>query len=259
MLQRSSQRDARGALVAALLSILGIALLPAGSYFTYALVWLAVATAGAASGYAPLTLARRGLIALPFTLAALPLIFIRGDELIWSGALGSAQLSISGAGLRIFLTAAVKSWISVQVGTILVRRYPIESIVGSLRALKLPDAIATGAGLTVRYVELLRGEASRMLRARSARSASPVGETRERIGGTIPWRAKVTGNLAGALFLRAYARAGRVEEAATARGASGSLSLGSLIQPDARLLLKVLLAIGAFAAITAAGALLPRI
>jgi hypothetical protein len=58
--------------------------------------------------------------------------------------------------------------------------------------------------------------------------------------------------------LRAYARAGRVEEAATARGASGSLSLGSLIQPDARLLLKVLLALLAFTAITAAGALLPR-
>jgi len=96
-----------------------------------------------------------------------------------------------------------------------------------------------------------------MLRARSARSASPVGETRERIGGTISWRAKVTGNLAGALFLRAYARAGRVEEAATARGAAGSLSLGSLIQPDARLFIKVALAIGAFVAITAAGALLP--
>jgi energy-coupling factor transporter transmembrane protein EcfT len=98
-----------------------------------------------------------------------------------------------------------------------------------------------------------------MLRARSSRSASPIGETRERAGGSIPWRARVTGNLAGALFLRAYARAARVEEAATARGASGSLSLGSLIQPDARLFIKVALAIGAFVAITAAGALLPRI
>ena len=64
----------------------------------------------------------------------------------------------------------------MQLAVLLVRRYPIESIVGSLRALRLPDAIATGAGLTVRYLELLRGEAARMVRARAARSASPISE-----------------------------------------------------------------------------------
>lgn len=258
MLPSSRQRDARGSIIAALLTVLGTALLPAGSYVAYALVWLAVAGAGAVVGYAPLSLARRGLIVLPFTLAALPLAFIRSDELIWSGALGSAQITISGAGLRIFFTTAAKAWISAQVGTILVRRYPIESIVGSLRALRLPDAIATGAGLTVRYLELLRGEAARMVRARAARSASPVGERGARVGGSISWRAKVTGNLAGALFLRAYARAGRVEEAAIARGARGSLSLGAQIAPDARIAVKVALALVAFATIAAGGALLPR-
>jgi energy-coupling factor transporter transmembrane protein EcfT len=97
-----------------------------------------------------------------------------------------------------------------------------------------------------------------MLRARSSRSASPLGESRERAGGSIPWRARVTGNLAGALFLRAYARAARVEEAATARGARGSLSFGGLQQTDPRILPKTILALVAFAAIGVAGALLPR-
>ena len=258
MLPSSRQRDARGAIIAALLTVLGTALLPAGSYVAYALVWLAVAGAGAVVGYAPLSLARRGLIVLPFTLAALPLAFIRSDELIWSGALGSAQITISGAGLRLFLSTAAKAWISAQVGTILVRRYPIESIVGSLRALRLPDALATGTGLTVRYLDLLRGEASRMLRARSARSASPLGTTRAQVGGTIPWRARVTGNLTGALFLRAYARATRVEEAANARGATGSLSLGALRERDPRFGAKSGLAMVLFALIAIAGAVLPR-
>jgi cobalt/nickel transport system permease protein len=140
----------------------------------------------------------------------------------------------------------------------LVKLYPIESIVGSLRALKLPDTIATSAGLTIRYLDLLRNEATRMLRARSSRSASPIGETRERAGGSIPWRARITGNLAGALFLRAYARAARVEEAATARGARGSLSFGGLQQTDPRIVQKAALALVAFALISAAGALLPR-
>ena len=46
MLPSSRQRDARGAIIAALLTVLGTALLPAGSYVAYALVWLAVIAAG---------------------------------------------------------------------------------------------------------------------------------------------------------------------------------------------------------------------
>jgi cobalt/nickel transport system permease protein len=258
LLRGPGQRDARAAIITTLCVALAIALLPAGSYLAYAVVWLGVATAAALSGIAPLTLARRGAIALPFVLAALPLLFTRSDELLWNGTVGSASISISGAGLRIVLTAAAKAWISVQLAILLVRQHPIESIVGSLRALRLPDALATGAGLTVRYLDLLRGEASRMLRARSARSASPLGTTRERIGGTIPWRARVTGNLAGALFLRAYARAARVEEAANARGATGSLSLGALRERDPHVAAKSGLAVALFALITVAGAVLPR-
>ena len=258
MLRESSRSDARAAIITTLSVALGIALLPAGSYLAYVVVWFGVATAAALSGIAPLTLARRGAIALPFILAALPLLFTRSDELLWSGTVGPATLSVSGAGLRILLTAAAKAWISVQLAILLVRQHPIESIVGSLRALRLPDALATGTGLTVRYLDLLRGEASRMLRARSARSASPLGTTRAQVGGTIPWRARVTGNLTGALFLRAYARATRVEEAANARGATGSLSLGALRERDPRFGAKSGLAMVLFALIAIAGAVLPR-
>lgn len=254
----AARQDARAAIITTLLVTLGVALLPTGSYMTYLLVWLAILCVAALRGIAPIAIARRALVALPFVLAALPLLFTRSDEIIWAGEFGALSVSLSGAGLRIILTTALKAWISVQAALVLVTLYPIESIVGSLRALKLPDSIATSAGLTIRYLELLRSEAASMLRARAARSASPVGQTGERIGGTIPWRAKVTGNLAGALFLRAYARAARVEEAATARGARGSLSFSGLRQRDPHLVAKTLLAIAALLAISAAGAVLPR-
>lgn len=255
----ASQRDARAAIAATLATLLALALLPAGSYLAYLLVWIGVATAAALGGVAPLRLARHGAIALPFVVAALPLIFTRSDELLWSGTIGPLPLSISGGGVRLLLSAAAKGWISVQIAVLLVRRYSIESIVASLRALHLPDALATGAGLTVRYLELLRGEAARMIRARAARSASPAGEGRLRAGGSIAWRARVTGNLAGALFLRAYARAARVEDAAAARGSTGSLSLGLLRREDPTFPAKALLALAGFAAITLAGAVLPRL
>ncbi|MEY4388432.1 MAG: cobalt transporter component CbiQ [Chloroflexota bacterium] len=260
MAVRSARRDARAAVIATVAFVSCVALLPLGALPALLLAWLAVATVGALAGVAPLRLARRAGIALPFALAALPVVFTRGDELLWSGALGPISASISGAGLRIVATAAIKAWISVQASLLLVERHSIESIAGSLRRLRLPEALATGIGLTVRYLSLLRDEATRMIRARAARSASPVaGTPGGRIGGTIAWRARTTGNLAGALFLRAYARATRVEEAAAARGATGSLSIGMPPEADPRLVPKLIgTALGA-ATLLLLGAILPRL
>ena len=252
------RHDARAAVIAALLAVAAIALLPAGAYLAYLVVWLGVALAGAMIGIAPLSLARRGFVALPFVLAALPLVFTRHDELLWSGSIGGAPLTLSAAGLRILLSAAAKAWISVQISLLLVARHPIESIVASLRRLRLPDALATGIGLTVRYLDLLRDEGLRMLRARASRSASPAGDGRVRVGGSLLWRARVTGNLAGALFLRAYARATRIEEAAAARGGTGSLSSASDGPTDPRLAVGMAAAAFMAATIVAIGALLPR-
>jgi cobalt/nickel transport system permease protein len=186
-------------------------------------------------------------------------IFLRTDELLWSGTVGPLDLTISGAGLRIALTAVLKAWVSVQASIVLITYVDAPTIVTALRRMRLPDAIATSAGLTIRYLELLRDEAKRMLRARTARSASPVGVGRERIGGSISWRARTTGNLVGSLFLRAYARAQRIEEAAASRGATGSLSVGTLPAADPRLMLKVIGVVLLALFLTLCGALLPRL
>jgi cobalt/nickel transport system permease protein len=230
-----------------------------GAYVSILFGWLVVITAGALVGISPLRLAQRGVIALPFVLAAAPVIFLRTDELLWSGSVGPLSLSISGAGLRIALTAVLKAWVSVQASIVLITYADAPTIVTALRRMKLPDAIATSAGLTIRYLELLRDEARRMLRARTARSASPVGVGRERVGGSISWRARTTGNLVGSLFLRAYARAQRIEEAAASRGATGPLSVGTLPAADPHLTVK-LIGVGILTlTLTLCGALLPRL
>jgi len=86
-----------------------------------------------------------------------------------------------------------------------------------------------------------------------------VGVGRERIGGTIAWRARTTGSLVGSLFLRAYSRAQRIEEAAASRGATGSLSIGTMPAADPRLTLKVIGVLLLVLTLTLAGALLPRL
>jgi cobalt/nickel transport system permease protein len=71
-----------------------------------------------------------------------------------------------------------------------------------------------------RYLGVLAAESSRMSRARAARSAvAPDG----RRGGSIAWRAKVTGGLVGALFLRSYERSERIYAAMQARGFEGEI------------------------------------
>lgn len=251
--------DARAAVVATLMFIVTVALLPLGAYLAMLISWIAVAVAGALIGIPPMRLARRGGIALPFVVAALPIVFLRTDEIVWSGAIGPLDLSISGAGIRIALSAVLKAWVSVQASIVLVTYVDAPAIVTALRRLRLPEALATSAGLTIRYLELLRDEARRMIRARTSRSASPLGVGRERVGGSIGWRARTTGNLVGALFLRAYARAQRIEEAAVSRGSTGSLSVGTLPSPDSRLTVKVLASLLLVTAIWLCGALLPRL
>lgn len=246
-------------MLGALSFVVAVALLPPGSYVALLASWLMLVTVAAFIGVRPAQLARRGFIAFPFVVAALPIIFLRDDESLWSGTIGPLTLHVSGAGLRIALTAIVKAWVSVQASVLLLEYATPASIVVALRRMRLPEPIATSAGLMIRYVEILGDEARRMLRARTSRSASPIGDGRERIGGTIGWRARTTGNLVGSLFLRAYARAQRIEDAAVSRGATGSLSVGMLHETDPRLPVKVLAVTALVLLITLCGALLPRL
>jgi cobalt/nickel transport system permease protein len=68
-----------------------------------------------------------------------------------------------------------------------------------------------------RYLAVLTDEGSRMLRARDSRSAEGTGHG----GGSIRWRATVTGRMIGSLFLRAYERSERIYAAMQARGFEG--------------------------------------
>ena len=70
-----------------------------------------------------------------------------------------------------------------------------------------------------RYVFVLVDEAQRLLRARAARSAGVGAGT----GGTIAWRARVSGGMAGSLFLRTYERSERIYLAMLARGFDGEV------------------------------------
>jgi cobalt/nickel transport system permease protein len=133
--------------------------------------------------------------------------------------LGPLTLTISGQGLREFTTIALKSWVSVQAALLLTFTTPFHDLVEGLRQLRLPRIMVAIISFMYRYLAVLSGEASRMSRARAARSASRD----ERGGRSIRWRAAVTGRMVGSLFLRSYERSERIHAAMQARGFDGEL------------------------------------
>jgi cobalt/nickel transport system permease protein len=163
--------------------------------------------------------ARASFVALPFILAAFPLIFTRPEDPLGQLVIGPITLTVSGLGLALFATIAAKSWISVQAALILAMTTPFHELIDGLRAMRLPPIMVSIVGFMYRYLAVLSDEARRLMRARDSRSADPTG----RGGGSIRWRAGVTGRMAGTLFLRSYERSERVYAAMQARGFEGEL------------------------------------
>ena len=80
----------------------------------------------------------------------------------------------------------------------------------ALRHLRLPALLVAIISFMYRYLFVLADEALRCACLPGYKS-----------GGTVTWRARVTGNMAGQLFVRSYERSDRVYNAMLARGYSG--------------------------------------
>lgn len=144
-------------------------------------------------------------------------MFTVQEQVIATLQLGPLTLTISADGLRRFLTILLGSWLSVQVALLLAFTTPFHDLVDGLRELRIPRIIIAIISFMYRYLAVLADEGARMTRARDARSAlGPRGG-----GGSIRWRATVTGRMVGSLFLRAYERSERIYAAMQARGFEG--------------------------------------
>lgn len=180
---------------------------------------------------------KRSLIALPFALAALPLVFTGPDPMSSLTLFDGIHLNISLPGTERFAAIAVRSWISVQAAVLLVSTTRFIDLMTALRQFKVPALFVSIITLMWRYLFVIVDEVARMLRARSSRSAAaPAGQ---RSGGSLAWRARVTGGMAGSLFLRALERSDRVYAAMLSRGYSAEIPAHSdqpLSVPDRRVL-----------------------
>lgn len=226
--------DPRIKLVLTLAFIILTALVPPGSWPAYVILLAIMLSVEILSELGIGYVLKRSLLALPFMLAALPIIFTApGPELV-SFNLASWTISVSITGLERFISIALKSWISVQAAVVMAASTPFPDLLLAMRAIRLPRLIVAVFGLMWRYLFVLADEVLRMNRARAARSGHPD-KPQGRTGGSIVWRARVTGGMAGSLFLRAFERSDRIYNAMISRGYDGevrALPLPRLVTTD---------------------------
>lgn len=217
--------DPRVKVLGTVFIILSNVLLPDAAWLAFLLSWLLVLLV---SGLARLRLRfvlTRSLVALPFALAAVTAIFALPGEPLFSVQIGDTLLVASAAGLNRFASILVRSWVSIQAAIVLTASTQFPDLVHALRHLRVPNVLVATISFMYRYLFVLSDETLRLLRAREARSAAGMagqGRSGGRSGGTVFWRARVAGNMAGQLFLRSFERSERIYNAMLARGYTGA-------------------------------------
>lgn len=212
--------DPRVKVVVTLLFILSNVLLPDGAWPAYLAAWFFLLLAVSLARLSPLFVLRRSLLALPFVLAAVSVLFTVPGETRLSWQIGTLSLTVSDQGLIRFGSILVRSWLSVQMAILLTATTQFPDLMHALRHLKVPALLVAIIAFMYRYLSVLVDEARRLLRAREARSAQgPQGAA----GRSLRWRAQVAGGMVGQLFLRSMERSDRVYGAMVARGYRGQL------------------------------------
>jgi cobalt/nickel transport system permease protein len=210
--------DPRSKILLAIGFILTLSLLPPGEFLLYGLLLFILFIGASISGTTPGYLIKRSVVALPFAMAAVTLLFtIPGKTLLTLPFFG---LDISVDGAVRFASVVSRSWISIQAAILLILLTKFTDLMWGLQSLHTPRILVSIAGFTYRYLDVLRSEASRLRTARKARSATSADGGR---GGTIFWRARVTGWMVGSLLIRSMERSERIYNAMLARGYSGEV------------------------------------
>lgn len=246
--------DSRVKFTLAIAFILTAALTPSGAWPVYVLLLALVLAVEVLSELGVGSVQRRAVLAAPFVLAALPVIFTLDGPALLRLPLGPWTLTATQPGVERFISVALKSWLSVQMAIVLAATTRFPELMSAMRALKVPRLLVAIFGLMWRYLFVLADEAMRLLRARQSRSGE-ADQTGLRTGGGVIWRARVTGGMAGSLFLRAFERSDRIYTAMLSRGYDGevrSAPLAPLTSADRLVLaagLGILLALLALAII----------
>jgi cobalt/nickel transport system permease protein len=216
--------DARVKFLLTIAFILTSSLTPVGAWPVYIFLFTLILSVTLLSELGMRFVLTRASLALPFVLSALPIIFTTAGTELFTLPIGTWTLTASIEGLARFVSIALKSWLSVQAAILLASSTPFPELLQAMRAVGIPRLLVAMFGLMWRYLFVLVDEALRLMRARSARSGvSSNANASRKVGGSLVWRARVAGGMAGNLFLRGIERSDRIYVAMLSRGYNGEV------------------------------------
>lgn len=209
-----AQRDARPKLAALVVYVVCVAVSRSGDW--HRLAWFA----GLCFFVIVLSEVRAGWL-LRRLLLALPIVLLVGLSVLLSRPVGPDDtLGVPGLGLTISEVAlarlggaAAKAVLCLASVSAVMHTITFCDFVHAMQAARLPRMLSLTMAFTYRYLTTLSEEAGRMVRARDMR-----GRPR-----SVLQRARVTGHIAGSLFLRSYDRSRRVGQCMVLRGFDGTL------------------------------------
>jgi cobalt/nickel transport system permease protein len=202
--------------------ILTVSLTPVSAWPVYVLLFALILSVEIVSGLGVGYVLKRAMLALPFVLAAFPVIFTNGETALFSFSVGTWTLTAHAEGLARFVSVAFKSWLSVQAAIVMASSTPFPELLQAMRAVGIPRLLVGMFGLMWRYLFVLVDETMRLMRARQSRSGESARPGKSNKG-SVGWRARVTGGMAGNLFLRAFERSDRIYMAMVSRGFDGEI------------------------------------
>ena len=211
--------DARVKIIFTLAFILTLNLTPAAAWPAYLLYLSLILSITLLTKLGWIYVFKRSLLALPFILSAIPLIFWGPQPFVQMNIAGLFSLPISSTGLARCISIMIKAWLSIEAAILLTGTTPFKKLSSGFRELGVPKMLIAIIELMWRYLFILVDEVIRLIRARNSRSS--VFNGNHHAGGSVFWRGKVTGNMAGSLFLRSIERSERVYDAMLSRGYNG--------------------------------------
>ena len=217
--------DPRVKLILTVLFILVCSLTTDQSWAIFGLLAVLLGLITLLSGVGFVLVYKRAAVALPFTLAALTVAISTPGNPVFSLGLPGGPWVVTDAGLLRFVSIVVRSYLSVQSAVILSAATPFPDLLWAMRALRIPKVMVAIGSFLYRYLFVLADEAQRLMRAREARSVAQDthASSPDKAGGSLLWRARVTGSMAGTLFIRSYERSDRIYSAMLARGYDGDV------------------------------------
>lgn len=159
---------------------------------------------------------KRSLVVIPFAfMIAIFIPFFEKGHIIKEFSLGTLKIALTYEGLIIFLNCFIKSYLSILCIILLVGTTKFSNLLKAFEKLGGHKLIIMVIAFMYRYIFVVQDELMKMKQAREIRSLNK-----------LRWfYTKVSANIVGVLFIRAYERAESVYLAMCSRGFDGKIRI----------------------------------